>query len=147
MKQGKDFVGVSVAFLCHDGAGNILLHKRGPGCRDHHDTWDWGGGGVEYGESLFDAVAREVQEEYGCQTISIDATLPVCEFIEETNHWVVHNHIVRVDPSEVQTTEPEKVIDIGWFSIDSLPEPLHPGCAKDWKIVESAVRAHFDTCV
>lgn len=98
---------------------------------------------MEYGESLAEAVAREVAEEYGCKTITVEHQLPACEFIEDTNHWVIHNHIVRVDPAEVATTEPEKVVDIGWFSIDELPDPMHPGCAKDVLILESHIRTHL----
>lgn len=143
MKQGKEYIGVSVAFLCHDGNGNILMHQRGPGCRDHHYTWDWGGGGVEYGERLEEAVLREVAEEYGVVGI-VEQQLPVCEFIEDNNHWVIHNYIVYIaDPASVQTTEPEKVTNIQWFAIDALPHhAFHPGCAKDWEVIKDIVHMH-----
>lgn len=144
MKQGKDYIGVSVAFVCHDGNGRILMHQRGPGCRDHHGTWDWGGGGVEYGEPLEQAVLREISEEYGVVG-HIEKTLPVTQFIEDNNHWVIHNHIVYIaDPTAVRTTESDKVADIQWFTIDGLPhDTMHPGCAKDWELIKDIVQSHL----
>ena len=34
MKKGIDFVGIFVTGICHDGNGNILNRRRGPGTRD-----------------------------------------------------------------------------------------------------------------
>jgi 8-oxo-dGTP pyrophosphatase MutT (NUDIX family) len=122
------------------------MHQRGPGCRDYQGTWDWGGGGVEYGESLEEAIHREVNEEYGCDAV-IEKALPVCEFIEASNHWVIHNHIVYIaDPSSVYTTEPDKVVDIRWFPIDELPhDTMHPGCAADWRLIKDDVYEYLTT--
>ena len=52
MKKGVDFIGVTIVFWCHDGKGNVLLALRGPNCRDEHGTWDPGGGGLEFGDSV-----------------------------------------------------------------------------------------------
>jgi hypothetical protein len=30
-----------------------------------------------------------------------------------------------VDPTKVKNNEPEKIDEIGWFSLDKLPSPLH----------------------
>lgn len=55
MKKGIDYIGVTVSFYCHDGAGNFVLHKRNHNCRDEHGCWDFGGGGLKHGETLEDA--------------------------------------------------------------------------------------------
>jgi 8-oxo-dGTP pyrophosphatase MutT (NUDIX family) len=106
------------------------MPQRGPGCRDYQGAWDLGGGGVGYGESLEDAIHREVREEYGCDAV-IEKVLPVCKFIEASNHWFIHNHIVYVaDPLTVCTTEPDKVVDVRW-------------CASDWVHIKEIVQEHI----
>lgn len=33
LRRGIDHIGVTACFVIHDGNGNVLLHKRGPGAR------------------------------------------------------------------------------------------------------------------
>jgi len=42
-------------------------------------------------------------------------------------HWIAVPFFVRVNPEEVKIGEPEKMSEIGWFTIDNLPTPLHSG--------------------
>lgn len=134
MKKGIDYPGVSVAFFCHDGNGNFLFHKRGKECRDHVGTWDCGGGGLEHGEQLEEALLRELKEEYCCAG-EIDQQLHPNTFLHtengETNHWIIHPYIVRVNPDEIQIGEPHKMEEFAWFKLDALPENMHPGVAHD----------------
>ena len=44
-------------------------------------------------------------------------------------HWVAIPFFVKVDPRVVKNNEPHKIEEIGWFTIDNLPEPLHSGFA------------------
>lgn len=71
MKQGFDYVGVTVVFYCHDGKRNLLLYKRSQNCRDEKGRWDCGGGAVKFGESFEQAVRREVKEEYPLNSFAI----------------------------------------------------------------------------
>jgi 8-oxo-dGTP pyrophosphatase MutT (NUDIX family) len=70
LRQGIDHIGVSVVFLCHDGKGNFLFHKRSDACRDEQGTWDCGGGGVELGDSVEDTLRKEIMEEYGAPVLA-----------------------------------------------------------------------------
>ncbi|HLZ14619.1 MAG TPA: NUDIX domain-containing protein [Candidatus Saccharimonadales bacterium] len=63
LRRGIDHIGVTVAAIVHDGHGRILLQKRGPKARDEQGNWDITGGALEFGESIEDAVRREVSEE------------------------------------------------------------------------------------
>lgn len=65
MKRGVDYIGVSVAYLIFNAAGQVAIHKRGPACRDEVGTWDTGSGALEFGENPEDAVRRESSEELG----------------------------------------------------------------------------------
>lgn len=136
MKPGIDYVGTSVGFFCHDGNGNFVFHKRSQNCRDQRGTWDCGGGQLEFGEQPQEAMLRELKEEYGCAGV-IDEVLPpnscVTKYSDHTTHWVILPHIVRVNRDEVIIGEPKSMDEIGWFTLNNLPEPLHPGVISDLK--------------
>lgn len=128
MKRGVDFIGVGCVFVCHDGRGNILMHRRSVNCRDEPGRWDCGGGSMEFGETFEQTVRREVMEEYGTEPLDVRmafARNTLREHAGATTHWVHVIHLVLVNPAEVRIGEPEKMDDIGWYSPDALPEPLH----------------------
>ena len=139
MIKGIDYTGVMVTFFCHDGDGNYLFHKRSNKCRDEHGCWDFGGGGVKFGETLIDAVKREVFEEYG-------VTPKVIEYIgfdelhreheHSRTHWIGFRYRVLVDKYGVVNNEPEKHESLGWYKLVELPSPLHsaiPGELEKYK--------------
>ena len=135
MRRGIDYIGVGVCAVLHDGAGNILLMKRGPEARDERGTWDICGGAVEFGEQLKDALIREVQEEVCAtpQEIRFLSAYDAHRVIDGVDtHWVQIVHFVKIDPNEVQIGEPHKIAEIGWFTKDNLPEPRHSQFDKNW---------------
>ncbi|WP_326560138.1 NUDIX domain-containing protein [Micromonospora sp. NBC_01796] len=117
---------VSCVFVCHDGAGRVLLARRGAGARDEPGTWDTGAGALEFGETFEAAVRREVGEEYATRPLDI-TTLGVRNVLrdEPPSHWVAVVFAVRVDPATVTIGEPHKFDELGWFTLDALPAPLH----------------------
>lgn len=134
LRRGIDHIGVSASFVIHDGNGRILLHKRSNQCRDEHGRWDVGGGAIEFGESLEEAVRREVMEEFIAEPLEISfLTVYDAHRIApdgSPTHWVAVIHAVRVNPDDVRVGEPHKIDDIGWFTSDRLPDPLH---SQFWK--------------
>ena len=44
-------------------------------------------------------------------------------------HWIAIPFFVKVDPEEVKNNEPHKIEELGWFTLDALPQPLHSGFA------------------
>ena len=126
--RGVDYIGVNCVFWCHDGKGNVLFHKRSKNCRDEQGTWDAGGGAMEFGETFEECVRREVTEEYGTEPLAVEyvATKNV---LRENNgrktHWIKNMHWVLVDPAQAKIGEPHKMDEIGWFTFDTLPIPLH----------------------
>lgn len=130
MEIGADYIGITTPFYCNDGNGKFLLHKRSQECRDEHGKWDPGSGKLDFGLTLEENVLREVEEEYGCIGV-IQGVIPAHSILREHNgrktHWLAIPHFVKVDPHQVKNNEPHKIDEIGWFTLNNLPEPLHTG--------------------
>jgi 8-oxo-dGTP diphosphatase len=131
--------GVSCVFVCHDGAGRVLLARRSAGARDEPGTWDAGAGALEYGESFEEAVAREVREEYRAEVRKL-RTLGVRNVLRGSpvTHWVAVVFAVEVDPDAVAIGEPHKFDRIGWYSPDAPPEPAHSQLAETLALFRAA---------
>ncbi|MDD5437795.1 MAG: NUDIX domain-containing protein [Patescibacteria group bacterium] len=138
-KRGVDYIGVNCVFFCHDGQGNILLHKRSSACRDEQGRWDCGGGSMEFGETFDETVAREISEEYCAKPLEIVRTEAV-NVLRNNNgvdtHWIAVVHAVKLDPAETRIGEPAKMEELGWFKYDELPEPLHSMFLKHFDLVK-----------
>jgi 8-oxo-dGTP diphosphatase len=58
-----------VAALVRNAAGKVFIHRRGPNRNYLPNGWDVLGGHVERGETLLEALAREIEEESGWRLI------------------------------------------------------------------------------
>ncbi|PJC44796.1 RNA pyrophosphohydrolase [Candidatus Pacearchaeota archaeon CG_4_9_14_0_2_um_filter_39_13] len=129
MKKGVDFTGVTTVFCCHDGKGNILMHVRSKNCRDEQGNWDWGSGSLDYGLSPEENLRKEVMEEYGVDVkeLKLLGNRNVKRSLADgtPTHWISFDYLCLVDRDKVKNGEPESIDEPGWFTLDSLPEPLH----------------------
>lgn len=128
LRRGVDYIGVTVCAIVHDGNGKILMMKRGPKARDENGKWDIVGGAIEFGETLSDAVRREILEEICTEPEEIEfhhSYEAHREHNGQQTHWIALAHSVRVDPTTVKIGEPHKISELGWFGLDDLPEPRH----------------------
>ena len=125
MIAGYDFIGVGVGAMVFNDKGEVFLSKRGEKAKNERGTWEFPGGSVEFGEKLADAVKREFMEEYGIE-IEIKELLSVDDHIlpDEGQHWISPTYIARFANGTATIREPEKCSAIGWFTLDSLPDPL-----------------------
>ncbi|WP_310717552.1 NUDIX hydrolase [Streptomyces lydicus] len=123
---------VSCVFVCHDGAGRVLLARRSAGARDEPGSWDCGAGALEFGESFEAAVDREVYEEYGVRPLDVErlGVRNVLRGDPVTSHWVAVVFAVRVDPDAVRIGEPHKFDALAWCGPGELPGPLHSQCGE-----------------
>jgi ADP-ribose pyrophosphatase YjhB (NUDIX family) len=125
---GFEFTGVTIVFICHDGAGNILFAKRSAGARDEHNRWEIPGGGLKFGERAIDGLRREVKEEF-CATVKSHEFLGYRDLLRTQNdrptHWLTLDFLVEVDRNEVAIGEPHKCDEIRWVRYGEWPEPLH----------------------
>lgn len=127
MQKGEDNIGVAVIYFCHDGKGNVLFNKRGENCRDEQNTWDIGGGGVEFGDTIEETLRKEIKEEY-CTDVLDYEFLGYRDVQRKNNgkktHWIALDFKVLVDKEKAKNGEPHKFDAVEWFTMESLPLPL-----------------------
>jgi 8-oxo-dGTP diphosphatase len=115
----------------HDGRAEVLLQlRRGTGYMD--GFWAAAAAGhVEADESVLEAACREAVEELGV-TVHPDDLVPLCAM-----HRTVAPHgpiDERVDfffecrswSGQPRLQESDKSVDLRWFDLDALPEPVVP---------------------
>jgi len=128
MQQGVDYTGVCIVYICHDGQGSYLFQRRNKNCRDEHDVWDCGGGGLDLGDTVEETLRKEIKEEYTADVVSFEflGYRDVHRIHDgKGTHWIALDFKVLVDRSQVINGEPHKFSDIGWFKRENFPMPQH----------------------
>ena len=126
MKKGIDYIGVAVGAVILNEKGEVFLSKRSQNTSNEQGCWETPGGSVDIGETLEQAVHREIMEEYGIE-IEVIEQWPAFDHIipDEKQHWVGTTFLAKLKERQEPTImEPEKCDEIGWFDIDTLPAPL-----------------------
>ena len=83
--------------------GDVLLGQR-PNGKPYAGYWEFPGGKVESGESIFDALKREFVEELGVEVVSAEPWCGV-EHVYEHAHVRLHFYISRVWLGHPQSLE------------------------------------------
>ncbi len=119
---------VSAVVWRRDDRRELLLMQRS-------DNAHWGipGGFVEPGESIEQAVAREVAEETGVEIavgrlvgVYSDPTRMVVEYPDGQRVHVVNLCFEARPVGLGVATTPDEALASGYFALDALPEPLVP---------------------
>jgi 8-oxo-dGTP diphosphatase len=118
----RPVVGVAAAARTKDG--RWLLIQRG-------DTGQWAlpGGTLEWGESLRDAVTRELYEEAGVRVESLGAVSGVYSRSDRDVRFhavTVVVHAVVTEPT-VAPMNPVEILDVRLFRDDALPSEIGMG--------------------
>ncbi len=113
-------VGVSVLINKGD---RILLEKR---AHTHGEgTWGPPSGHIDYGETPEQTAMRETREE---TTITIDnlkfRVVTNDVFEKEQKHYITIWFDADYVTGEPKASAPEEETEVGWFTWDSLPQPL-----------------------
>jgi ADP-ribose pyrophosphatase YjhB (NUDIX family) len=119
---------VSAVVRRASGAHEILLMRRS-------DNGHWGlpGGYVELGESVSQAVVREVREETGFGIdlgrlvgVYSEPARQVIEYPDGRRVQAVNLCFEAVARERGQPTTPDETLDTGFYALDALPEPFVP---------------------
>jgi len=128
MKPGKDFIGFGCGALIVNDKNQILLIRRTEKCQGGlKGIWSRPGGAVEFGETVEQAIKREIKEElnidielFGKNTFHEDIVIKD----EEKRHWVTYGPFAKIISGELKNMEPEKHDKLEWFDLDNLPENI-----------------------
>lgn len=137
-QRGIDYIGVGVGALIFNEEGKILLALRGSKAKNEGGKWEIPGGGVEYGETLAQAIKREIMEEMGIE-IEVVQMLHVADHIleDEGQHWVSPTFICQIVSGTPTVKEPEKCDRVDWFSIEEADQlPLSKVTLQDISILK-----------
>lgn len=118
MKRGIDYIGVGVGAAILNNEGKLFLTLRGKKAKNERGKWEIPGGSVEFGETLEDALKREIKEEHSID-IEVVELLDVCSHLipDERQHWVSPTYICRITKGTPKILEPDKCDSIGWFTL------------------------------
>lgn len=124
MMAGRVGIPTGVHILCEREGCILLLRRAETGFFD--GLYSLPGGHVEQGESLFQAAARELEEETGLQ-IECDNLnwLGVIHRCSDTNRIDFFLRALRWQGEPI-LREPGKCSGMGWFARDRLPEEIVP---------------------
>lgn len=79
-------------------------------------------------DTVIDTLKKEIAEEYCTDVLDYEflGFRDVHrEYEGEKTHWIALDFRVLVDREKVRNGEPHKLEEVGWFRIDSVPEPSH----------------------
>lgn len=120
-------VRASVSAVIFDRRGRLLLQQRSDG-----GQWGLPGGSVEVGESLTDAVHREVKEETGL-TVAVRRLVgvysaPALQIVRypDGNVWHYVNVCFECTTRGGVLTTGDETLDLRYFALSALPKTLLP---------------------
>jgi ADP-ribose pyrophosphatase YjhB (NUDIX family) len=117
----------AVAAIVPDAEGRILLQRR-----SDNGLWGLPGGSVEIGESVRQAIVREVREETGLAVevvrligVYSDPTFQVVRYPDDTVvHYISILFACRISGGALQTCE--ETLDLQFFDPTGLPKDVLP---------------------
>jgi len=124
MARNANKIRIRVAgVLLRDGKILLVKHKK-----KEHEYWLLPGGGVDIGESLGNALARELWEELRIQA-SVGNILCINDSIspDAVRHILNVYLWVEITKGDPQLGEDPRVIEFAWHDLDELDKiPLFP---------------------
>ncbi|MDP8242735.1 MAG: NUDIX hydrolase [Candidatus Hinthialibacter antarcticus] len=105
------------AVIVQDGKVLLVQHQK----NDQH-YWLFPGGGVEFGETLQEAVAREMMEETNLD-VEVGELIMVSESIPPDKHRHVINYyfLATVVGGEMKLGDDKYLFDLQWHPMEKLP--------------------------
>lgn len=97
----------------------------------YRNSWGLAGGKVEKGETVTQALHREILEELG--GVIADAKIrPIEKFTSDNKNFVYHTFHIVVDQEFIPNLNHEHD-GYCWVPLEKYPKPLHPGVWRTFK--------------
>lgn len=121
----KPEVRVGCGALIVNESDEVLLLLRSVKSRDEFGYWSQPGGGVEFGETVKNAIIREIKEEVGVE-IELIKFLSYTDqnYLQKNEHWVSISYLAKIISGNPVNMEPEKHSEMKWFSLNKMPSKL-----------------------
>tara|TARA_B100002019_G_C21253539_1_gene592565 strand:- start:426 stop:926 length:501 start_codon:yes stop_codon:yes gene_type:complete len=119
----KGVVGVGTVFLALD-TERVLLQFRNSDKRHKH-TWGFWGGLVEKGESPYEALTRELDEELGLVP-DINKLNPIDVYQSKDKNFMYYSFVAVIEKEFMPNLNGESC-GYAWVNIGTWPKPLHEG--------------------
>lgn len=100
----------------------MFLLRNGAG---YNGTWALPGGKINQGETVAQALSREIEEELG-GCIQEAKLYPIEQFTSDNQKFVYHTFLIPVDEEFIPILNNEHK-GYAWCAVEDHPKPLHPG--------------------
>lgn len=124
-------VGIGVMILNENGQVLLGLRNGSHGAGE----WNFPGGHLDFGETVFETAKRETKEETGLdvEPIEIVSVVDEMRYLEsDGKHYLNLGVKALYKGGEPKLMEPDKCLEWKWFDLDNLPEKMFEGT--DWII-------------
>ena len=127
MLKWIDFTWIAVAAFLYHPEKWFLFGMRTENCRDEPHVWENRWGGVDFGETIQEAMIRELEEESGrlfdpTQIHSLGYREQVREHGGQQTHRIVFYHLIILTGDEdIRNMEQDKRAGMEFFPADALP--------------------------
>jgi len=91
----------------------------------YSNTWGLVGGTVEFGETLYGGLVREINEELGFEP-PIKKVIPLEYFNSPDGHFSYHTFVILTNSEFIPILSSEHK-GYAWCDLTNTPKPLHPG--------------------
>ena len=138
----KDRIVCSGALFYARTTGRILLLQKQHG--KHAGTWGLVGGTNDLGESAWQGLQREINEEIGSPP-NILKTMPLETFVSNDSVFNFHTYLCVVQDEFVPVLSDEHSA-WAWGTIDGAPKPLHQALRSSFgnKSMRTKLQTVFD---
>ena len=128
MKKGIDFIGIGCGALIVNDKNQVLLLRRTEKCQGGmKGIWSRPGGTVEFGETVEQAIKREIKEELNIDVELFGPKRYYNDIREEDGikkHWLACGCFAKIISGKLKNLEPEKHDKVEWFDLNNLPENI-----------------------
>jgi len=111
--------------LIVDEASRVLLLRHG-----YRPGWHFPGGGVERGEEVEHALAREVLEETGTIILEMPKLFGIYSHFEDYPGDHIILYVIRHWQRDAIPAPNAEIAEQRFFSLDALPNGLSPGTSR-----------------
>jgi len=138
----KENITCSGALFYAKKTHRILLLQKAHG--KHQGTWGLVGGTTISGETPWQGLQREIQEEIG-SIPEIIKTIPLETFVSNDKVFNFHTYLCVIQDEFVPILSDEHV-GYAWSAVDLAPKPLHQGLKNSFnsRVIRTKLQTIFE---